>query len=78
VRDRLDACAPDGFARVIDDRRIAIEHLFHVPVRLFDRDLDADAGIAAADLSRQRFEHRFLFAKPAVSKSRISRRTDVV
>ena len=62
--DRLDSCPPDGFARVIDDRWIPIEHLFHVPVRLFDRDLDADAGIAGGDLSRQRFERPFLLAKP--------------
>ena len=61
--DRLDACTPDGLARVIGHRRIPIEHLLHVPVRLVDGDLDADAGIAGGDLPGQRFERLFFFAK---------------
>jgi hypothetical protein len=74
---RFEAGAPDGLTRVVGDLGVAVEHLSHVAIRLFDAELHARAGVARHRLVGQLLDERLFLLQPAVTKSRTSSLTEV-
>ncbi len=74
---RLEAGAPDRFARMSRNRRVTIQHLTHVAVRLFDDRLEARARMSGDNRPARRIEHLFLLLQRGGDEVLISSRTEV-
>src|ERR1051325_2547691 len=55
----LEPCTSDGFARVLDDLGVPVEHFLHVSIRFLDVDLDTYARITPGRLRGELFDEPF-------------------